>query len=184
MAPSLLILDQHRRPNQPNQHSRRLESRGRPQRPRDAKPTIRKLPPDERPQQQKQRRAGPPVPLRIPQRKQLDVREQITVVARQHHARQRVVLEHPARNSLAAALEGQQGDGHEHVPADVLRVPVAGGAGDGDHGGGGGGQEQLGGEGGAHDPAAGGREEAVEAGEDEGTEAEGEEGHARLDPAG
>lgn len=146
---------------------------------------MRKQAARQRTQQQHERGAQPAIPLGIVDAEQLRIAEQITINARQHDARQRVVLERAAGDGLAAGLEGDERDGHQGVPGDVLAGPFAevGGA-PGDDGGGGDAEQGLGGEGGEEGGAALGREEAVEAREEEGADAEGQQRGAGFDPAG
>lgn len=126
--------------------------------------------------QQQQRRGGPPVALDVVQRKQVLVREQVAVDARQHHARQRVVLERAARHRLPAALERHQRQRQQDLPVDL--AGAAGRGRDGHDGGGGHGEQHLRAERHAKHPASLGREEAVEAREEERAHAEGQQGDA------
>ncbi len=117
--------------------------------------------------QEQQRRRGSSIPLGIlgqPGHEQR-VREQVAVDARQDHTGQAVVLQGATDDGLSAALERHQGQGDEHLPAQLVlgvRLRV-----DGDDGAGDDNQDELRGERGHQDPSFLGRKEPVEAGEEE-----------------
>ena len=121
--PSVLLLLP---PNQPRRDHHALQPDRRPQRRRHPGPTIRKHPAHHRPRQQQHHRHHPPIPLRVPpqirQHKHLRIREQVTVRARQHHARQPVELKHSTRHRLAATLERE----HRERDQDPPGLPAVG----------------------------------------------------------
>lgn len=126
------------------------------------------------------RRCEPAVPFHVVKLEEVGVREEVAVDAGQDDAGEGVVLQRPARDGLPATLEGDQGDGHQDVPADVVASSTWAerhqrGCYDD--------EENLEGKRGAEDPSALGREVSVEAAEQEGSDAEAREGGAGLDPS-
>lgn len=133
--------------------------------------------------EEEKRRGHASVPLRVVHGEQVDVREEVAVDASEDDAREGVVLEGAADDGLAAALEGDEGDGHEHGPADGrarVRVRLHEGEDRRGHED----QEHLQHKGGAEDPAPRGREVPVEEAEEDGPDAEEADRGDRLDPSG
>lgn len=137
----------------------------------------------DRAHQQRDGGREPPVPLGVVAPEEEGVHEQIAVDAGQDDARERLVPQHPARDGLAAALEGDQGDGHEDAPVELVGRFVVGA--EGDHGGRGKDEDELEQEGAYKDPSALGREVGVEPAECKGAEAEaGQRGEGFPPPVG
>lgn len=174
----LFVLGRLGRPEEPGDYHEKLQKCSRPQSACNANRAVRKQPAADSPHQQQQRRRAPTVPLHIVQRKQVLVGEQIAVDTRQHHARQRVVLERATRDGLPAALERHERQWQQYVP--VHRLAVAGRRRQRHNGGRGDGEKGLRAEGYAENPATFRREVAMEAREEERPDAERQEGDARL----
>lgn len=183
-TPSGFILLRLGRPEEPHDHHGQLNGGGSPQRAANAHGAVRKDSASNGTQQQQNRRSGPAIALDVVQGKEVLVGEEVAVDAGEDDAGEGVVLEGAAGDGLAAALEGDEREGHQDGPVDGVLVVRGAAARKGDDAGGGDGQEGLGAEGDAQDPAALGREEAVEAREEEGADGEGEQGDARLVEAG
>lgn len=120
--------------------------------------------------QQRDRGCEPPVPLGVVGSKEEGVHEQIAVDAGQDNARERLIPQYPTCNSLAAALKGDQGDGHEDAPVELVGLSVL--RAESDHCRRGQDAGELEQEGAYKDPPALGREVAVEPAEYKGAEAE------------
>lgn len=133
--------------------------------------------------EEQSRGSGAAVALNIVPGKEVLVREQIAVDAGQHDAGEGVVLEGAAGDGLAAALEGDEGQRQQDVPADASAIALGIGRGDGHDDGGSHGEGELRREGGDQHPAPLGREVPVEAGEEERAHAEGQQRDARLEQA-
>lgn len=184
-AAASVLLDLLARPEEPDDDDKHLHSTGRPHGARNTKPRVREKPAEDGAKQTHGRRADPPVALGVIRAEELRVAEEVTVDTSKHDGRQGVVLDGAARDGLAARLEGDERDGHEHVPGDdVLVVLAVAARAEGDDGGGADAEGRLQGEGGDEGRAAFWAEAPVEAAEEEGAYAEEAEGGAGFDPAG
>lgn len=128
--------------------------------------------------------ADPAVTLGVAGGQDLGVGEEVAVDAGEDDAGEGVVPERAAGDGLAAALEGDERDGHEHRPVDVFFSGVLVLRAEGQDRGGAGDEEHLQRERRAQDPAPLGRrrEEPVQGAEEDGADAEAAERRARLDP--
>lgn len=133
---------------------------------------MRKQPASDSSNEQKRGSSSPSVAFYILDSKQVLVREQVTVDARQDHASQGIVLESTAGDSLGAALEGHQGQRNQNSPVYCI---AACGRGSKRHdrrrrhr------QQCLGQKGRTNDPSAFGRKVAMKARKDKGAHTEGQ----------
>jgi hypothetical protein len=168
-------------PDNPGDYGQQLERRRRPERPGNAKRAVREESAEDSSNDEHDGRAHPSVSFGVVQSKQVRVGEEIAVYARQDDTGEAVILQGSASDGLAAALEGDQGDGHEDVPAYLLLGLNRGtkchdrGC---NHC-----EQHLEQERGAEYPSALWREVSVEAAEEEGAETEAAQRGTRLDPS-
>ena len=162
------------RPEEPSDDHGKLEDGGQPQGAHDAKGRVGKDTAHDGACEKQEGGGGPAVPLRVVHGKQVLVGEQVTVDAGKDNAGERVVLEGTAGHGLAAALEGDESQRHEDVPAG--RLVIWGRGADCDDGCSSNAQEGLRHEGDAENPSPLRGEEAVEAREEERSHAEAEQG--------
>lgn len=170
------------RPKEPGNGSEKLQSSGNPQDSGSTKGAARQNTAHDGTNEEQEWRPHAAVSLRVVECEQLGVGEQVAVDARQDDTGERVVLERPARDGLAAALESDQGHGNQDVPVDAVLVVGRGGH-QRKHAGGSDDKSHLDQERSAQDPSPTGREVPVETTEAEGSHTERDQRDPGLDPA-